>query len=104
MNELLEHEAWSARTDAPACGPASPTHPLARAPEMNHIEMPRGARVISAALGVLFLVLGGVVFAVNGFGDWKSVLGGALVLGVGIDFVLAAVYRHWPISSLFMLP
>jgi len=73
-------------------------------PAMSHIEMPRSARVIAAALGALFLVLGVMVFAINGFGDWKSVLGGVLVLGVGIDFVLAAIYRHWPISSLFMLP
>jgi len=71
---------------------------------MSHIETSRSARVIAAALGVLFLALGATVFVINGVGDRKSVLGGALVLGLGLDFVLAAVYRRWPISGMFMLP
>jgi len=72
---------------------------------MSHVEMPRSTRVVAAVLGVLFLVLGAVIVVESGAGDWKPMLGAALVAGLGLDLVVGAARGEWPIiAPLLFLP
>lgn len=65
---------------------------------MMHMEMPRGVRVISAALGVALLALGAGMLAGAGFAEWKPVVEGALLLVVGLDLAAGAADGHWPLT------
>lgn len=59
--------------------------------------MPTSARVLAAVLGAVFLVLGAGILATSGGGGWRPVLGGALVLGLALDFIAGAARGERPV-------
>jgi hypothetical protein len=58
--------------------------------------MPTSGRVFAGALGVLFVGLAAVILATSPELDWRTVLGAALVLVLGLDFLVSAVRSRWP--------
>jgi uncharacterized membrane protein YkgB len=64
---------------------------------VNHIEMHRSGRTLSAILGAVFLVLG-IGILVTG-GGWKPVVGGILVLLLALDFLVSAATGEWPVMA-----
>jgi hypothetical protein len=66
---------------------------------------PPSARVVTASLGVMFLVLSAVVAWTMGEPDWRPIAGAVALLILGLDMVLAALRRRWPlIAPLLFLP
>jgi hypothetical protein len=63
------------------------------------------ARAFAGALGVLFLGMALVILGTSAALDWQAVLGAAVVLVLGLDFLLGAVRSRWPRLALaLMLP
>lgn len=70
---------------------------------MYPIKMPRSGRVVSAVLGAFFLVLGIGILATSGGGGWKPVLGGLVMLGLALDFIVSALGGDWPVVAPWLL-
>ena len=62
-------------------------------------------RVFAGALGVLFVGLAAVILATSPELDWQAVLAVAVVLVLGLDFLLGAIRSRWPrLAPLLLLP
>ncbi len=54
------------------------------------------ARTFAGALGVLFVGLAAVILGTSAALDWQAALAAAVVLVLGLDFLLGAVRSRWP--------
>ena len=59
--------------------------------------VPRSARVLAAALGALFLVLGSIVLITAAPLTWKPLLAAVVLLIIALDFLFSATRNRWPI-------